>query len=61
MGLGVASSLAGAVGAAARAIHAKPGLEPVAAEEFWTTVNGFLSMPERIALGGRPAGAASHG
>jgi pimeloyl-ACP methyl ester carboxylesterase len=28
---------------------------------FYHTVNGFLSMPERIALGARPAGAAAHG
>jgi pimeloyl-ACP methyl ester carboxylesterase len=28
---------------------------------FYHAVYGFLSMPERIALGGRPAGATTHG
>lgn len=28
---------------------------------FYHTVHGFLTMPERIALGGAPAGAAKHG
>jgi pimeloyl-ACP methyl ester carboxylesterase len=56
MGLGAAATLAGTVTAAAAPAKApKPGLEPVAAEEFWTTRGGVKLWVYRKHTG--PAGA----